>query len=157
METIFITRALLGVLAVALVYACIDDWRRRIIENWLTAGIALAAPLLWWANGFTLGGIGIQIAMAAVLFLIFIIFFMLGMMGGGDVKLIGALALWFPLGIMVSLLAVMAVIGGALTLGMMVRHKMRKEEAPLEVPYGIAIALAGLWAIWSLFNLPTIS
>jgi prepilin peptidase CpaA len=157
METIFITRALLGVLAVALVYACIDDWRRRIIENWLTAGIALAAPLLWWANGFTLGGIGIQIAMAAVLFLIFMIFFMLGMMGGGDVKLIGALALWFPLGIMVSLLAVMAVIGGALTLGMMVRHKMRKEEAPLEVPYGIAIALAGLWAIWSLFNLPTIS
>jgi prepilin peptidase CpaA len=157
METIFITRALLGVLAVALVYACIDDWRRRIIENWLTAGIALAAPLLWWANGFTLGGIGIQIAMAAVLFLIFMIFFMLGMMGGGDVKLIGALALWFPLGIMVSLLAVMAIIGGALTLGMMVRHKMRKEEAPLEVPYGIAIALAGLWAIWSLFNLPTIS
>jgi prepilin peptidase CpaA len=157
METIFITRALLGVLAVALVYACIDDWRRRIIENWLTAGIALAAPLLWWANGFTLGGIGIQIAMAAVLFLIFMIFFMLGMMGGGDVKLIGALALWFPLGIMVSLLAVMAIIGGALTLGMMVRHKIRKEEAPLEVPYGIAIALAGLWAIWSLFNLPTIS
>jgi prepilin peptidase CpaA len=157
METIFITRALLGVLAIALVYACIDDWRRRIIENWLTAGIALAAPLLWWANGFTLGGIGIQIAMAAVLFLIFMIFFMLGMMGGGDVKLIGALALWFPLGIMVSLLAVMAIIGGALTLGMMVRHKIRKEEAPLEVPYGIAIALAGLWAIWSLFNLPTIS
>jgi prepilin peptidase CpaA len=157
METIFITRALFGLLAVALVYACIDDWRRRIIENWLTAGIALAAPLLWWAQGFTLGGIGIQIAMAIVLFLIFLIFFMLGMMGGGDVKLIAALALWFPLGTMVQLLAVMAILGGALTLAMMARHKIRKDDAPLEVPYGIAIALAGLWAIGSLFNLPTIS
>jgi prepilin peptidase CpaA len=157
METIFITRALLGALAIALIYACIDDWRRRIIENWLTAGIALAAPILWWTNGFTLGGIGIQVAMAVVLFLVFLVFFVLGMMGGGDVKLIASLALWFPLGIMVSLLAVMAILGGALTLGMMVRHKIRKDEAPLEVPYGIAIALAGLWAIWSLFNLPTIS
>jgi prepilin peptidase CpaA len=156
METIFITRALLVALAIALVYACIDDWRRRIIENWLTAGIALTAPILWWANGFTLGGVGIQLVMAVVLFLIFLIFFMLGMMGGGDVKLIAALALWFPLGTMVSLLAVMAIIGGALTLGMMIRHRIRKDEAPLEVPYGIAIALAGLWAIADITNLPTI-
>lgn len=155
METIFVTRILLATLAVALVFACIDDWRRRIIENWLTGGIALAAPLLWWANSFTLGGIGIQIAMAAVLFVAFLIFFALGLMGGGDVKLIAALALWFPLGVMVNLLVVMAIIGGVLTLGMMIRHKVGKGQTPLEIPYGIAIALAGLWAIATLFNLPT--
>lgn len=153
METIFITRALLVALAIALVYACIDDWRRRIIENWLTAGIALTAPILWWANGFTLAGMGIQIAMAIVLFLAFLIFFMLGMMGGGDVKLIAALALWFPLVPMMNMLVVMAILGGLLTLGMMIRHKLRKDEAPLEVPYGIAIALAGLWAIADIANL----
>jgi prepilin peptidase CpaA len=156
METIIITRVLLGALAIALVYACIDDWRRRIIENWLTLGIALVAPLLWWANGWTFGAMGIQIAMAIVLFLIFLIFFMLGMMGGGDVKLIAALALWFPLPDMARLLVVMAILGGLLTLGMMIRHKLRKDDAPLEVPYGIAIALAGLWTIAEVANLPTI-
>ena len=153
METIIITRVLLAALAIALIYACIDDWRRRIIENWLTLGIAAVAPLLWWANGFTLGGMGVQVAMAVVLFVIFLIFFMLGMMGGGDVKLIAALALWFPPQYMMSMLIVMAILGGILTLGMMIRHKARKEEAPLEVPYGIAIALAGLWTIADIANL----
>jgi prepilin peptidase CpaA len=156
METIIITRVLLGALAIALVYACIDDWRRRIIENWLTLGIALVAPIFWWSNDWTFGAMGIQLAMAIVLFLIFLIFFMLGMMGGGDVKLIAALALWFPLPDMVRLLVVMAILGGVLTLGMMMRHKLRKDEAPLEVPYGIAIALAGLWTIADVTNLPTI-
>lgn len=156
MTTIIMTRILLGALALALIYACWDDWRRRIIENWLTLGIALAAPLLWWANAWTLGGIGIQVAMAAVLFVVFLAFFMLGMMGGGDVKLIAALALWFPLPNMMALLAGMAIVGGVLTLGMMIRHKIRKDEQPLEVPYGIAIALAGLWTIADIANLRTI-
>lgn len=148
METIIVTRVLIGALAIALVYACIDDWRRRIIENWLTGGIAVLAPLLWWANDYAWWpDIGVQVIMAVVLFLVFLVFFALGMMGGGDVKLIAALALWFPLGTMVTLLTVMAIVGGVLTLGMMIRHRIRKEEQPLEVPYGIAIALAGLWAI----------
>jgi prepilin peptidase CpaA len=156
METIIITRVLLGALAIALIYACIDDWRRRIIENWLTLGIALVAPIFWWSNGWTFGAMGIQVAMAIVLFLIFLIFFMLGMMGGGDVKLIAALALWFPVPDMMRLLMVMAILGGLLTLGMMIRHKLRKDESPLEVPYGIAIALAGLWTIAEVVNLRTI-
>jgi prepilin peptidase CpaA len=148
MESIFVTRVLIGALAIALVYACIDDWRRRIIENWLTGGIALAAPVLWVANGYTWWpDIGVQVIMAVALFMVFFVFFVLGMMGGGDVKLIAALALWFPLVTMVSLLTVMAIVGGVLTLVMMIRHRIRKDDQPLEIPYGIAIAIAGLWAI----------
>lgn len=149
MESIFVTRVLIGALAIALVYACIDDWRRRIIENWLTGGIALAAPVLWVANGYAWWpDIGVQVIMAVVLFAVFFAFFMLGMMGGGDVKLIAALALWFPLGTMVELLTVMAILGGVLTLGMMIRHRLRNDPALLEIPYGIAIALGGLWALF---------
>jgi len=149
MESIIVTRVLLGALATALVYACIDDWRRRIIENWLTGGIALAAPALWVANGWMLWpDIGVQVIAAVVLFGIFLVFFMLGMMGGGDVKLIAALALWFPLPTMVELLTVMAILGGVLTLGMMIRHRLRNDSTQLEVPYGIAIALGGLWALF---------
>ena len=148
MATIFVSHALLAALAIALIYACVDDWRRRIIENWLTAGIALAAPVFWWANELALWpGIGVQIIMAAVLFVLFLGFFILGMMGGGDVKLIAALALWFPLAAMVQLLAVMAIVGGILTVIMMIRQRFRQDDGPVEVPYGIAIAVAGLWAI----------
>ncbi len=152
METIFFVRALLAALAAALVYACVDDLRRRIIENWLTGGIALGAPLWWWTNGYALWpDVGLQLILALGLFLLFMIFFVLRAMGGGDVKLIGALALWFPLGTMATILTVMAVVGGVLTLAMIVRHHLRRDPGRPEIPYGIAIAAGGLWAI-----LPTI-
>ena len=148
MATTFVSHALLAILAIALIYACIDDWRRRIIENWLTAGTALAAPLFWWASGLTIWpGVGVQLIMAVVLFMLFFGFFVIGMMGGGDVKLIGALALWFPLRAMVMVLTIMAIAGGILTVVMMIRQRIRKDEGPVEVPYGIAIALGGLWVI----------
>ena len=148
MATIFVSHALLAALAITLGYACVDDWRRRIIENWLTAGVALAAPLFWWATGLTLWpGIGVQVIMAVVLFVLFMGFFALGMMGGGDVKLIAALALWFPLRTMIALLTVIAIAGGVLTVIMMIRQRVRKDDGPVEVPYGIAIAVGGLWVI----------
>jgi prepilin peptidase CpaA len=149
METIFFTRALLALLAVALVVAAVGDWRRRLIENWLTGGIALTAPLLWVAQGHGLWPeIGVQTLLALVLFLFFLIFFALGAMGGGDVKLIAALGLWFPLGSMINLLVIMSILGGVLTLAMLVHHRMSRKSGRPEIPYGIAISAAGLWIIF---------
>jgi prepilin peptidase CpaA len=149
MATIILTRALLGALALALVVAAVGDWRRRLIENWLTGGIALAAPLLWWANHYALWpGIGIQLILATSLFIIFLGFFAMGAMGGGDVKLIAALGLWFPLGTMLTLLLVMSILGGALTLAMLAHHKLTNKPGRPEIPYGIAISAAGLWVIF---------
>ena len=52
---------LLVTLAIALLMAAFTDLRRRQIDNWLNAGIALAAPLYWWASGLSLWpGVGIQ-------------------------------------------------------------------------------------------------
>ena len=148
MATIFVSHVLLGALAIALLYASYDDWRRRIIENWLTGAIAVMAPLFWWASGYALWpDIGIQIIMSVVLFLLFLGCFVLGMMGGGDVKLIAALALWFSLPVMIQLLTIMAIVGGLLTVAMMISQRMRKDEGAVEVPYGIAIAVGGLWVI----------
>ena len=149
METIFFTRLLLGLLAIALVVAAVGDWRRRLIENWLTGGIACAAPLLWLAQGYGLWPeIGIQVIVGVCLFLIFLIFFAIGAMGGGDVKLIAALGLWFLLGQMMNLLLVMSILGGVLTLAMLVHHKFTKKPGRPEIPYGIAISAAGLWVIF---------
>jgi prepilin peptidase CpaA len=149
METIFFTRALLALLAIALVVAAVGDWRRRLIENWLTGGIALSAPLLWVAQGYGLWpDVGVQVLLALGLFLFFLIFFALGAMGGGDVKLIAALGLWFPLGSMMNLLVIMSILGGILTLAMLIHHRIARKPGRPEIPYGIAISAAGLWIIF---------
>ena len=149
METIFLTRILLALLSIALVVAAVGDWRRRLIENWLTGGIALTAPLLWIAQGYGWWPeIGLQVILSLTLFLIFLIFFAIGAMGGGDVKLIAALGLWFPMTSMMTLLIVMSILGGLLTLAMLVYHRMARKPGRPEIPYGIAIAGAGLWVIF---------
>jgi len=53
-----------------------------------------------------------------------------------------ALGLWLaPLDFM-RMIVWMSIGGGVLTAIMLVRHKLRKIETPLEIPYGVAIAIA---------------
>ena len=139
--------ALIGIMAggliAALLYATWTDIRARIIPNPLNAGIALAAPLWWWACGMApWPGVAIQFAVAGIALLIFVGAFAMGAMGGGDVKLIAALGLWLvPLDFM-RMIVWMSIGGGLLTIGMMTWHRLRKIKTRLEIPYGVAIAIA---------------
>lgn len=120
---------LLALLAIGLLVAAGTDLRRREIDNWLNAAIALAAPLFWWAGGLALWPeIAIQIGLALGAFAIAAGLFAIGQMGGGDVKLITALALWFPPAAFIQLLIVMAILGYALTLGLGAWHVGRAER-----------------------------
>lgn len=140
--------ALYGTLALLLAYAAFGDVRARIIPNWLVIVIAAFAPVLWWVSGMSLWpDIAIQIGVAIGFLALFSIFFALNAMGGADVKLIAALALWFPAIAFLQLLMVMSIIGGIITIGMWAREKARKSGKNIEVPYGIAISMAGIWAI----------
>jgi len=139
---------LLALLACGLVAAATMDWRSRIIPNWLNGAIALGAIPFWMASGVTLWpGVAAHIAVAAAVFAVFAIAFQLGMMGGGDVKMLAAIALWLPWQAVVQLVVIMSLAGGALTLAMVARHRLSKAEGALEIPYGIAIAFAGLWLL----------
>lgn len=106
---------LLGALAIALLYAAFTDIRSRLIENWLNAGIALVAPLFWWACGMSLGEVGVQVGMAAVTFVLLALVFFMRWIGGGDVKLLAALALWFPFLHFFQLVFMASVVGGLMT------------------------------------------
>ena len=48
---------------------------------------------------------------------------------------------------MVKLLVAMSLLGGVLTLVVVAVHRLRKASASPEIPYGVAIACAGLWVI----------
>lgn len=110
---------LLGLLAIALLVAAGTDLQRREIDNWLNLAIALAAPAFWWASGLSpWPEIALQLGMALAAFTLAAGLFAIGQMGGGDVKLITALALWFPAPLFLNMLIVMAVIGYVLTMGL---------------------------------------
>lgn len=130
---------LLTLLAVLLVGAAVCDMRARIIPNRLNIAIALFAPVWWWASDATMAGVGLHLAFAAGALLLFGGLFALGMMGGGDVKLITVLALWLPPMGMLSMLIWMAIGGGVLTLVMLAIHAARRATGRPEIPYGIAI------------------
>jgi prepilin peptidase CpaA len=133
-------------LAVALIRAAWGDLQTRTIPNWLNLAIAAGAPLWWCANGWALWpDITVQIGFAIAIFAVFAGCFAIGAMGGGDVKLITALSLWLPLSPLVRMLFVMAVLGGIVTVITLVMHRLAKREGAPEVPYGVAISIAGLW------------
>src|SRR5215217_9672015 len=93
------SETLVILLAAALVGAAIGDWRTRTIPNWLTLGIALAAIPFWYLTGLEVWpDVALRLGVAAGVFALFAGAFALGMMGGGDVKLVAALALWLPPG-----------------------------------------------------------
>jgi prepilin peptidase CpaA len=139
---------LLVLLACGLLAAAAMDWRSRIIPNWLNAAIALGAIAFWVATRLPLWpGVAIHVGVAAAVLALFAIAFHFDVMGGGDVKMLAALALWLPPLAVVRLLLIMSLAGGALTLAMLLRHRRSKAEGALEIPYGIAIAFAGLWLV----------
>ena len=139
---------LLAGLAIALLVAAFTDLRSRQIGNWLNAAIALGAPAFWWASGLALWpDIALQVGVALAAFAVLAGLFAMGAMGGGDVKLLTALALWIEPGWFLKLVVVMALLGGVLTVVLAAWHMIRGRKDRLAIPYGVAIACAGLWVL----------
>jgi len=136
----YLTGASLAGLGLLLVVAAASDARRFIIPNWLCAAVAALSLPYWLGQGAPLWpGYALQIGLAIVVFAIFAALFALGAMGGGDVKLLAALALWLPAVRFVEMMVIVAVAGGLLTLALLVAHRLRKREGRPEIPYGLAI------------------
>ena len=140
--------ALAATVVVLLVIAAVIDGRTRIIPNRLNLAIALLAIPYWYACGLSLWpDVALQFGIATLAFAILLGVFWLGQMGGGDVKLIVALALFLAPLDFARMIFVMAISGGVLTLVMVIRHKMTRPDGPFENPYGIAIAIGGIVAL----------
>src|SRR6187200_249362 len=142
------TFGLLGLLAAMLVWIAVVDVRTYTISDRINAAIALLAPVYWLAAGVPLWpDAAIRVGVGVVVFMLFAGMFYLNVMGGGDVKLAGALALWFTPYETLTLIVVMSIAGGVLTLIVVgIHHALKKTGRP-EVPYGVAIAAGGMWLL----------
>ncbi len=139
------TELLLGLLAILLVVAAVIDVRTFTISNVLNLTVALLAPLYWLSITLPLWpDTAIQIGAGAVVFILLAGAFYAGLMGGGDVKLAAALALWFSPASTLKFLVLMSIAGGVVTLVAMALHRLRKRTGRPEIPYGVAIAFGGL-------------
>ena len=113
-------------------------------------GLALALQL-------PLETVGMHVACALVVLVVGFTFFALGWMGGGDAKLAAATALWLGFGLAMPYLLYAAVLSGILTLAILALRRLplmpvlarygwleRLHNPKSGVPYGIALAIAGL-------------
>jgi prepilin peptidase CpaA len=140
-----LTEALLALLALLLLVAAAIDMRTFTISNRLNLAVALLAPLYWWSISLPLWpDVAIQIGVAAAVFALLALAFYTGMMGGGDVKLAAALALWFSPLSTLRFLVIMSIAGGVLTLLLLLIHRARKKQGRPQIPYGVAIAIGAL-------------
>lgn len=133
---------LLAILIVALVAGAVEDALRLRISNItslvvLAIGICAAAiegpSMSLWQNAALF--VGILILGTAA--------FAAGMLGGGDVKLLAATAIWVDLRHAVWLLTLIFLAGGVLALLYLVSRPFRARRSK-RIPYGIAIAVGAL-------------
>jgi len=143
-------------LTAALIAAAISDAVTLLIPNRYPAAIVLAfvvyaigKPAPVWLQGLAVG---------VALFAVGVLMFDRGLLGGGDVKLLTAAALWAGFDQLALLMFVTAIGGGALALAQLsplhrllpvrasgppvgddLRSKLRQP-----IPFGVAIAVAGV-------------
>jgi len=145
MDAGLVTYGLLAGLAIAVLYAAFTDIRSRKITNRLTLAVAAGAPLFWWASGLApWPGIALQLGLAAAMFAFGALMFALRQMGGGDVKLLTAIALWLPPSSFLILMLMICIANGVLTVFMVTRHRRIQraglEAKKLQIPYGVSVA-----------------
>jgi prepilin peptidase CpaA len=124
LEHVILPAACVGLL----LYAAAHDILARTIPDGVSVALAACGLVISASNG-TLVGASIA---AAVVFAASILLFRLGLMGGGDVKLLGAVALVVPPGDILTALAAIAIAGGALAVVFLIlRPLARRRTRPL--------------------------
>ncbi|MEP3046694.1 MAG: prepilin peptidase [Roseibium sp.] len=154
-----IEAAILVVFPMLVAFGGASDLLTMTIRNRVSVLLIFGFCLLAFAVGLSLQDWGYHLLGLVVVFVPCFAFFAFGWMGGGDVKMISAVALWFGYSqTLIEFLFVLAVYGMLLTLGILfVRYSIaapaflarqewfaRLYDTKSGIPYGIAIALAAL-------------
>lgn len=148
---------LIIVLLFLLLAGAIQDGLRLRISDWISGGIAVGAFVALMLDG-PVAGLWQNFALFAGVLAVGTFMFGRGWMGGGDIKLLAASALWFDLSNGWRLLIAIALAGGVEALLIIVlrrlpwpdglRSKLLLLKRGGPIPYGIAIALGVVLMGW---------
>lgn len=143
----------------AMAIAAIIDLATLTVPNRLVIGLAALFVLVAPVAGLGLQDIGLHAALALVALALSFALFSLGLVGGGDAKLFAATCLWLGPVAIVPYALYAALIGGALALLLLFWRGLplpamlasqgwlvRLHSPEQGVPYGVALAAAGLLA-----------
>jgi prepilin peptidase CpaA len=148
---------LLGLLPVILAYACFSDLFTMRISNRVCLAVLALFPAAAVSSGMEVATIGWHLLAGAAALAVSFTLFATGHVGGGDAKLVPAIVVWLGFDQMLEFVALFCVLGGALTLGLLIARRqplpsglmtqpwIAKLHAPTTgVPYGVALGIAAL-------------
>jgi prepilin peptidase CpaA len=128
------------------------------ISNRVSIALVAAYPILALGVGVPLASIAINLACGLLVLIVTFTLFTRGWIGGGDAKLAAATAPWLGWALMLDYGLLTSILGGALTLGIVLSRRTplpswaarldwvaRLHHPDNGVPYGIALAAAGLF------------
>lgn len=141
----------------AMAFAAASDLLTMRISNRLSAGLAGSFFVVALLVGMPLADVGYHVLAALAVLAVCFSFFAMGWIGGGDAKLAAATALWLGFAHLPHYLFLAGILGGVLTL-ILLRFRnyplppmlasttwvARLHSNNSGVPYGIALAAAGL-------------
>ncbi len=157
----WINLACIGLFGATLIWAAASDMMSLKIPNRTVLTILALFPIYISSAGpssWSLAALGGSLLVAAIIFAVGFIMFAFNLFGGGDVKMLAAVALWAGPSHIVMLLLGTALIGGFLALALASPLRLllpylaaatntntdfeRLMSQP--IPYGVAIAAGGL-------------
>jgi prepilin peptidase CpaA len=154
----------LPVFAAVMAIAAYEDFRRLVIPNLLPAVLCVAWPVHFAAVPSLFGAMT-AVGCALAVFIVGAALFARGFLGGGDVKLLTAATLWCGAAGTPSLLVLTGILGGVLTLFLLLPFGAQlaaagrallgpaaiatEHDTGKSVPYGVAIAGAALIVVLS--------
>lgn len=148
---------LLVVFPFFMAYAAASDLLTMLIPNRVSLALVAAFCALACTGLLSLPELGMHLAAGGLVLAVTFTLFALGKIGGGDAKLAAATALWLGFDRLLDYLLVASLLGGALTLAILVVRAhplpyrvarlpfaLHLHDAKTGIPYGIALAAAAL-------------
>lgn len=152
-----IDAALLIVFPALMIGAAVSDLFTMTIPNRLAIGLSAAFFVFAIAFHMSAQAIGMHVLAGLAVLVVTFALFAFGWIGGGDAKLAAATALWMGWENLADYLLISTLVGGILTLLILYTRKwplpasllrqdwiVRLHDKATGVPYGIALAVAGL-------------
>jgi prepilin peptidase CpaA len=150
-------QVLFSLFPLAMAYAAVSDLMTMTISNKLALALVVIFVMLAPFSGMDWQAFGMHWLAGGIVLAVAFAFFAFGWVGGGDAKFAAAVALWIGWSSLLEYVVLAAVFGGMLTMitlsfrrrvlpAFAIRQPwvMRLHDAKSGVPYGVALAAAGL-------------